>query len=62
MTPAALPSEIRARGTVPGKQIQAGRLPPLCSGPPPLRVFPAAPAAGEVQVARGPRLTPHKQT
>lgn len=35
----------------------------LCSspGPPPLRVFPEA-AAGEMQVARRPPLTPHKQT
>lgn len=57
-----LPSAIRLRRSGPGQQIQ-GKTALLCSspGPPLLRVFPQAPA-GEVQVARRPRLTPHKQT
>ena len=57
-----LPAAIRVRRSGPGQQIQ-GRTVLLCSspGPPLLRVFPEAPA-GEVQVARRPRLTPHKQT
>lgn len=63
MTPAALPfGDPRTRHPSRASKSRRAAFLRSAPGPPPLRVFPAASAAGEVQVARRPRLTPHKQT